>query len=72
VSGGVRNALEGVIESAEPRGLYRVRTDDGQMVTASISTQARRVSIRFLPGDRVAVEISPIDTSRGRITKRLS
>jgi len=64
--------VDGVIESAEPRGLFRVRTDEGQMVTASISTQARRVTVKFLPGDRVTVEISPIDPSRGRITKRLS
>ena len=64
--------VDGVIESTEPRGLFRVKTDDGQMVTASISAQARRVTVKFLPGDRVTVEISPIDTSRGRITKRLS
>ena len=64
--------VDGVIESAEPRGLFRVRTDTGQMLTASISTQAKRVTVKFLPGDRVTVEISAIDTSRGRITKRLS
>ena len=64
--------VDGVIESAEPRGLFRVRTDDGKMITASISTQARRVTVKFLPGDRVALSISPLDPSRGRITKRLS
>lgn len=64
-------SVEGVIESTEPRGLFRVKTDDGHMVTASISTQAKRVTVKFLPGDRVSIEVSAIDPSRGRITKRL-
>lgn len=72
MSGRSQRSLDGVIESAEPRGLFRVKTDDGQVVTASVSAQARRVTVKFLPGDRVAIEISPLDPSRGRITKRLN
>jgi translation initiation factor IF-1 len=64
--------VDGVIESTEPRGLFRVRTDDGRSITASVSAQARRVTVKLIPGDRVTVELSPIDTSRGRITKRAS
>jgi translation initiation factor IF-1 len=63
---------EGIIESAEPRGLFRVRLDSGQMLTAGVSSQAKRVTVKFLPGDRVVVQRSPIDPSRGRITQRLN
>lgn len=59
--------VEGVIESARPRGLFRVRTDEGQVVTAQVATTARRVTVKFLPGDRVTVELSPFDPNRGRI-----
>jgi len=68
--GSVAEQSEGVIEAALPRGLFRVRTDDGHAVTASVATQARRVTVKFLPGDRVTVELSPIDPSRGRIKER--
>jgi translation initiation factor IF-1 len=65
-----RTERDGVVESALPRGLFRVETDDGKVVTATLSTAARRVTVKILPGDRVTVELSPIDPSRGRITKR--
>ncbi len=64
--------VDGIIESTEPRGLFRVRTDDGRSITASVSAQARRVTVKLIPGDRVTVELSPVDPSRGRITKRAS
>ncbi len=64
-----RTAL-GVIEAALPRGLYRVRTDGGEAVTASVAAMARKVTVKFLPGDRVAVELSPFDPTRGRITEK--
>ncbi len=64
--------LEGIIEEALPRGLYAVRCDDGRKVVATLSTQARRVTVKVLPGDRVSIEISAFDPSRGRITAKLS
>ncbi len=64
--------LEGTIEEALPRGLYAVRCDGGRKVTATLSTEARRVTVKVLPGDRVLLEISAFDPSRGRIKARLS
>ncbi len=64
--------VDGVIESAQPRGLFRIRTDEGEVVTAQVSTEARRVTVKFLPGDRVTIELSPYDPSRGRITAKHS
>ena len=63
---------EGIVEEALPRGLYAVRCDDGRKVIATLSTAARRVTVKVIPGDRVAIEISAFDPSRGRITARLS
>ena len=65
-----RPEAEGVIEATLPRGLFRVRTDGGDAVTASVSSMAKKVHVKFLPGDRVTVELSPFDPTRGRI-KRL-
>ena len=62
---------EGVIESAMPKALYRVRLDEGRTVTASTTREVRQITIKFLPGDRVSVELSPYDPSRGRIVARL-
>ena len=60
-----------MIESAEPRALFKVRTDDGKPVLAALGTEARRVTVKVLPGDRVTVELSPFDPNRGRIVKKL-
>ncbi len=62
----------GTIEEVLPRALYRVKLDDGERVTASVSTQARQVTVKLLPGDGVLVEISPYDPTRGRIKERLT
>lgn len=62
--------VEGVIEAALPRGLFRVRTDDGKAITASIGATAKRVTVKFLPGDRVTVRVSALDPTRGRIQTR--
>lgn len=64
--------LEGIIDEALPRGLYAVRLDDGRLIRATLSTAAKRVVVKVLPGDRVSVEISSFDPSRGRIKARLS
>ena len=66
------NELEGIIDEALPRGLYAVRLDDGRLIRATLSTAAKRVMVKVLPGDRVSVEISAFDPSRGRIKARLS
>lgn len=52
--------------------MYRVRLDDGRRIVAALSTRARQVTVESLPGDRVAVELSPYDPTRGRITKKLA
>jgi len=62
----------GTIETVLPRALYRVRLDDGAELTASLSTKARQVTVKLLPGDGVMVEISAYDPTRGRIQERLT
>jgi translation initiation factor IF-1 len=63
--------LEGIIDEALPRGLFAVRMEDGRIVRATLSTQAKRVMVKVLPGDRVLLEVSAFDPSRGRIKARL-
>lgn len=63
--------LEGIIDEALPSGLYRVRLDDGRRIRATLSTRAKRVLVKVLPGDRVLVELSPFDPSRGRINGKV-
>lgn len=64
--------LEGIIDEALPRGLYMVRLDDGRRVRATLGTRAKRVLIKVLKGDRVLVELSAFDPSRGRITGKVA
>ncbi len=63
--------LEGTIEEALPRALFTVRCDDGRRVVATLSTEARRVTVQVIPGDRVVLEVSAFDPTRGRIIARL-
>jgi translation initiation factor IF-1 len=62
--------LEGEIVEALPSTMFRVRLDNDHLVLATISGKMRKHYIRILPGDRVKVEISPYDLTRGRITYR--
>uniref|UniRef100_A0A7C4GI09 Translation initiation factor IF-1 n=1 Tax=candidate division WOR-3 bacterium TaxID=2052148 RepID=A0A7C4GI09_UNCW3 len=62
--------LEGVVEESLPSATFRVRLDNGHVVLAHISGRMRMHWIRILPGDRVTVELSPYDLSRGRIVYR--
>ncbi len=62
--------LEGVVEEAKPSLTFTVRLDNGHVVLAYLSGKLRRHRIRILPGDRVQIELSPYDLSRGRITYR--
>ena len=48
-----------------------VRLDDGRKVRATLSTTAKRVTVKVLPGDRVTIELSTFDPSRGRIKARV-
>jgi translation initiation factor IF-1 len=54
-----------------PSGLYKVRLDEGSLVMAHIADRMDRNFVRILVGDRVRVELSPIDVGRGRIVEKL-
>jgi translation initiation factor IF-1 len=62
--------VEGEVVEALPSTMFRVQLDEGHTVLAAISGKMRKHYIRILPGDRVKVELSPYDLTRGRITFR--
>ena len=62
--------VEGEIVEALPSTMFRVQVDDGPLVLATISGKMRKHFIRILPGDRVLLELSPYDLTKGRITFR--
>lgn len=62
--------LEGTVVEPLPNAMFRVELENGHVVLAHISGKMRMHYIRILPGDRVTVELSPYDLSRGRITYR--
>jgi translation initiation factor IF-1 len=62
--------LEGTVIEPLPNAMFRVELENGHVVLAHISGKMRMHYIRILPGDRVTVELSPYDLSRGRITYR--
>lgn len=61
---------DGVIEEALSNAMFRVRLENDHEIIATISGKMRMNYIRILPGDKVAVEMSPYDLTRGRITYR--
>lgn len=63
-------AVEGKVKEALPNAMFQVELDNGHMVLGHISGKMRKNFIRILPGDRVTVELSPYDLTRGRITFR--
>jgi translation initiation factor IF-1 len=63
--------FEGVVIETLPSTTFKVRLDNGHEVLAHISGRMRVNYIRLLPGDRVLMEMSPYDLSKGRITQRL-
>ena len=63
--------VEAVVTEALPNATFRVKLDNGHHVLAHISGKMRMHFIRILPGDKVALEMSPYDLSRGRIVHRL-
>ncbi|GBC89185.1 Translation initiation factor IF-1 [bacterium HR13] len=62
--------LEGTVTEALPNAMFRVKLDTGHEVLAHVSGKMRVHFIRILPGDRVKVELSPYDLTRGRIVYR--
>jgi translation initiation factor IF-1 len=63
--------VSGVVGERLPSGLYRVRLDEGAMVTAHIADRMDRNFVRILVGDRVRLELSPLDVTRGRIVEKV-
>lgn len=62
--------LEGVVVEAMPNAMIKVEIQGGHIILAHISGKLRMNFIRILPGDKVTVEMSPYDLSKGRITWR--
>ena len=62
--------VEGTVVEPLPNAMFRVELDNGHKVLAHVSGKIRMNFIRILPGDRVTVELSPYDLTRGRIIYR--
>ena len=62
--------VEGEVIDAMPSDMFKVKLENDHEVLATISGKMRKFYIRILPGDRVTVEVSPYDLSKGRITYR--
>ena len=62
--------VEGIVKEALPNATFQVEIPGGHMILAHISGKLRMNYIRILPGDKVTVEISPYDLTKGRITWR--
>ena len=62
--------VEGVVTEPLPNAMFRVQLDNGHKILAHISGKMRMHFIKILPGDRVKLELSPYDLTRGRITYR--
>ena len=63
--------MEGTIQESLPNAMFRVGLENGLVILAHISGKIRKNFIRILPGDKVKIELSPYDLTRGRITYRL-
>lgn len=62
--------VEGTVLEALPNAMFKVELENGHVILAHISGKLRMHFIRILPGDKVTVEISPYDLTKGRITWR--
>lgn len=62
--------VEGIVKEALPNATFQVEIPGGHMILAHISGKLRMNSIRILPGDKVTLEMSPYDLTKGRITWR--
>ena len=70
-SAGARPQITGVVAEILPSAMYRVRLDEGGVVTAHIADRMDRNFVRVLVGDRVRLELSPVDLGRGRIVEKV-
>jgi translation initiation factor IF-1 len=64
--------LDGLVDEALPNTQFRIVLDNEQEITGYVSGKIRKNRIKILPGDRVTVELSPYDLTKGRITRRLT
>ncbi|HIO69182.1 MAG TPA: translation initiation factor IF-1 [Nitrospirales bacterium] len=63
--------VTGTVQETLPNAMFRVELEQGHLILAHVSGKMRMRFIRILPGDRVQVELSPYDLTRGRITYRM-
>lgn len=62
--------VDGIVKETLPNAMFKVEIEGGHEILAHVSGKMRMHYIRLLPGDRVAIELSPYDLTRGRITLR--
>ena len=62
--------IDGIIDETLPNAMFRVKLENGHIVLAHVSGKMRMHFIKILPGDKVKLELSPYDLTRGRITYR--
>jgi translation initiation factor IF-1 len=65
------SAVVGVVQETLPSAMYKVRLDEGPLVLAHIADRIDRNFVRLLVGDRVRLELSPVDVGRGRIVEKI-
>lgn len=63
--------LEGIVKESLPNTLFRVELENGEVILCHLSGKMRMHFIKILPGDKVRVEVTPYDRTKGRITFRL-
>ncbi len=63
--------IEGVVVDVLPNATFRIEINSGQKILGYISGKMRKHEIRILDGDRVEIELSPYDLTKGRITRRM-
>lgn len=62
--------VEGIVVEVQPNANFKIELENGAIISATISGKLRMNNIRILPNDKVTVEVSPYDLTRGRITWR--
>lgn len=62
--------VDGIVKETLPNAMFRVEIEGGHLVLGHVSGKMRMNFIKILPGDRVALELSPYDLTRGRIVRR--
>jgi translation initiation factor IF-1 len=62
--------IEGIVKETLPNAMFKVELENGHVILAHVSGKIRKNFIRILPGDKVTVEMSPYDLTKGRITYR--